>query len=443
MKIHSITRCLAQSKSRLVASCVAMTIVVATCNTADAQSGGLLKFLSQSPSSSLKTTASSPNRSINNGGQNYRVVNAAAIDVPTAANSSRRTGSRAAVQTAGVRQGTIGSAIQNGNALEQVAFLSDCTLCGRLCGGSCRGSYSAPSMDRFAPSMNSCIPCDPYRFLSVEALYMERDGEDRYSLNHYYGMDGFDLEWGYRITAGSVPDCVHGYEFTITGPIEWDMGYALGNSAGGINTALIPGNPVSAASLSTFNNAVTQSTTYFAEYWSLEANKTLIGWDAAKLLVGLRYIDYDEDFFYQSLQGTGEAGLLRSSTANQMFGGQVGMDLLYPVGRFAYADFRGRAGMFLNFADSDVQLFNDGAAILANSDDDEEIAGFFEIGSGLRYHLGQALTIRGGAELWYLTGAATAPEQIQTIVRPSMGSQIQMDDDIFFYGVTFGAEIRI
>ncbi len=37
-----------------------------------------------------------------------------------------------------------------------------------------------------------------------------------------------------------------------------------------------------------------------------------------------------------------------------------------------------------------------------------KLAGVFEVGSGIRYQLGQMLSVRAGVELWYLDGMATA-----------------------------------
>ena len=70
-------------------------------------------------------------------------------------------------------------------------------------------------------------------------------------------------------------------------------------------------------------------------------------------------------------------------------------------------------------------------------------AGVFEVGSGFRYQLGQALSIRGGFELWYIAGLATAPDQVRRVITPQTGRNIRIDDDVFFYGLTLGAEIRI
>ncbi|MCG8649354.1 MAG: hypothetical protein MI861_05955, partial [Pirellulales bacterium] len=108
-----------------------------------------------------------------------------------------------------------------------------------------------------------------------------------------------------------------------------------------------------------------------------------------------------------------------------------------------YIDFRTRVGGFINLADSDVMLVNAGNLVINNSDEDEEIAGIFEVGSGVRYQIGQALTIRAGVELWYLAGMATSVTQFNSVVSPTITGQItQLDDEILFTGAVVGAELR-
>ena len=444
MKIPTMKRLFKQRSVRRLAIGIGVLMAVTIGSTAQAQSSGLIKYLTQPASQGLMTPQQSG--TIRNQGSDYRVLSASSANIRTAADSSRKSSSGLYGQSASRAGGfgSIGAAIEGKSNVQQVGFRSSCNSCGTACSGSC-GGYSAGSMGRYVSGGGfACgAACNPYGFVTADALYLERQGDEDFTLSQNFGMaEDFDFEWGSRITVGYVPDCVHGCEFSFTGPIDWDMSGSLSSPGGGINTLLIPGLPVAAAQLSAFNDGTFQSQNYTADYWSLEANKTIIGWDVIKFLIGGRYIDYDENYAYYSQNTLGETGLLQSRTDNQLFGVQVGLDMLYPVGRFAYTDFRGRAGGYLNVADSSVNLANAGAVVLANGADDEEIAGVFELGIGYRYHLGQALTVRAGTEMWYLTGLATARDQVDQVVRPGTGNRVRMDDDIFFYGLTFSAQYR-
>ncbi len=333
---------------------------------------------------------------------------------------------------------------------------SSCGSCGTACGGRCGGRSSALTCGpKFT---NPCQPCVPYRYAMVEALYMVPDS-DNFRLSPNFGMNDFDFEVAPRITIGAVSDCVHGCEASFTGPFDWDMSGQLSSAGGGINSFLrspgtagipglvgTPGIPaipaVPPSPFASFTNATFQSQRLDAEYYSLEASKTLVGWEMAKLLIGGRYINYDEEFNYFSQTAASGNGRLRSEAQNDLIGLQVGMDLLYPISRHGFSDFRARAGAYYNMIDTNFTAI-DGATTLANnSADDGELAGVFEIGSGIRYQLGEMLAVRAGAELWYISGVATATEQFNTTIGSGSGRRLNADDDILFTGLSVGAELR-
>lgn len=428
MKTHSIRQSisgqrLGRQAFRLVAIYSAVTLCAVACTSATAQNR-VLGDLMKSPASQIESANMVRNGLFLHGEDSYRVVNTAAFR--TAADiGETESGTVAQV-------GLLGNCRSCGTQCDGgCASYSDCGSCGTSCGGSCGyGGFSNP-----------CAPCVPYRYALIEAVYMERGGERAFTTSPNFGMNGFDDEWGSRITIGTVPDCVHGCEVSYTGELEWNRAGALSDAGFGIGTFLQPGLPLVAADLSAFSNASFQGQTYSADYWSIEANKTLMGWDVAKLLFGARYIDYDERYNYISQNAT-ETGLLQSAVDNQLFGIHVGMDLLYPVCRHGYTDFRARIGGFINAADSDVRLRNGGSTVFANFDDDEDIAGVFEIGSGFRYQVGEILSLRAGVELWYLSGVATAPDQFRSILTPATGRRIRLDDDVVFTGLSVGAEMR-
>lgn len=331
-----------------------------------------------------------------------------------------------------------------------------CSSCGTGCGGSC-GGYSAAcgpcggggrvrcggGYSPYSNYGNPCAPCEPFCYVLGEALYMERDGKETFTLSPNYNLGGFEHEWASRITIGSVPNCVDGYEVGFTGFFEWDMAGTLAAPGAGILTTLTAGPPLVATDLSAFNDTVVASgQLYEAEYWSFEANRTMMGWDFAKLLYGVRYAQYDEQFFYATRNNANEVGFLASTTDNDLIGIQGGLDLLYPVSRHAFADFRSRIGGFLNLVDTSFGVSNDGTVLVANTDSEEDFAAIIEIGGGIRYQVGQMLAVRAGAEAWYFTGIAAANNQFGNVITPSSGRGVRNGDDFLVTGVSVGAELR-
>ncbi|TWU65672.1 MULTISPECIES: hypothetical protein [Crateriforma] len=321
---------------------------------------------------------------------------------------------------------------------QRIAQVSNCQSCqtgGVYQGG---GNYVPGVASGFS---TACPTCEPYRYGYVDLLYMKRFDDKRYTLSQNYFVGEFDWELAPRITFGAVPDCVHGWEGSFTGPLEWDR--SAGITGTGLSSLFIAGLPIASTQLSAFNdNAVYQQQDQASEYWSFEASRTIMGWQVAKILYGIRYIDFQDGYRFISQNGAGDVGVFQSNTENKLIGGQVGLDMFYPVCNHVVADFRGRAGVYANFVDLDYRLQNAGATVLFNGDDDEDIAGVFELGSGIRFNLGEMLSLRAGSELWYLTGIATATEQFNQVVRPNDGRTVRINDDVVTVGLTLSAEVK-
>jgi hypothetical protein len=304
------------------------------------------------------------------------------------------------------------------------------------CGG---GGYAAGG---YGGGFDCGVPCNPYLYASLDALYIRNNNVDNFSASPDFFLDDFDYEFGVRGTVGMVPDCRNGTEVSFTGPLGWATENSRTVPAGGIRTFLTPVAPLVAADLDTFSNALFQAQRFEADYYSFEASQTLIGWEICKFLYGLRYVNYDEDYFYRSAIVTGEQGLLRSSTENKMVGFQVGLEMTYPLSTRMWSDFRGRAGAYANFAENTFELNNSAAVVVRNIDDDVELAGLFEIGTGVRYYLTDDFHLRAGSELTYISGISSATEQFGSQIAQTTGRSIDIDDDIFLMGISVGGELK-
>lgn len=443
--IHSVIRRPA-AKLLAIAAAAAMTAVGG--QTATAQSG-LEGYLADGGQSTNVATQNAPAQWGQPFAAGTKVVSASAVR--TAAD----------VQPGRLAPGAIARAVgkQSDFSSSSVAQVSyGCQSCNQpACSGGCNGYQSGGyGSSGYGESMACGIPCNPYRYAIVEGLYMDRQGLDGFSLTRNASMDEFDFEFGSRITIGSLPNCVNGYEFTFVGPLNFNRSLTVTDPnffPGSIDSNLFDGDGVSAdpnnfdgTFLDPFDNSNSQTQSYDSEYWSGELNKTLVGWDVAKALCGGRVIRVEEDYRYfaekNQIAAPASYADLSSRTVNTLVGVQGGLDMLYPIAQHLYTDLRGRAGLFYNFAESDVRLRNQGNIVIHNKRDDGEIAGVFEFGAGLRWQLGEMLSIRGGAEVWYITNAATAAGQINNAVTNALGTRINIDDELFYYGVNAGAEIR-
>ena len=334
----------------------------------------------------------------------------------------------------------IGSAAIGETAPGSIAQVGCLSCQTNTCRGNCRGGNGSAY-----PLGNLCAPCEPFCYASVDTLVMQQQGSN-FTASPGFLMDDFGFEWIPRLTIGRVPDCVHGCELSFTGVAEWNRFGAVSKAGGGIETYLTPVSPFTSDDLTAFSDSIFQSQSLTAEYWSVEANRTLVGYDAAKFLFGARYVDYQETYTYLAERDI-EGGLtpttfgsLNSEVKNRLLGVQCGLDLLYPICNRGYTEFRSRAGVFANFADLDFEFANDIDTALIVDDDDINVAGVIEIAGGFRFQVTECIGIRAGGELWWMGGMATATDQFDN--RIGGISRVRAKDNFFVAGGTFGTEFR-
>lgn len=307
-----------------------------------------------------------------------------------------------------------------------------------------RGGTDLGGHPRLGAGGTVCGPtCNPYHYAAVDVLYMTNDNLQNYVGVAPFTVSDYDYEFGIRATLGTVPNCQNGFEATFVGPFRWrSSASAVGPTSPPLTSLLNVDLPLFAGNhLTSFTNSDFQTQRFEAELYSFELNRTLVGWEIIKLLYGVRYIQYDEEFLYAATgSGTTGDGLLRSEVENRMVGGQVGIEMTYPITCRLWSDFRGRAGAFANFAENDFRFANDDQLLVASRDDTTELAGVFELGGGVRYYVTNNFHLRAGAELWYIAGVASAVDQFGSTIRSGTGRSTDADDDVFLYGINAGAE---
>jgi hypothetical protein len=375
-----------------------------------------------------------------------RVIPASAVR--TAADVAPQSLSPGAISLAVANTVGDGSEINFGD-VAQVGF--GCQSCSRgSCNGGCgSGSHGVGGWGHSSRGAsgnggyNVCgTPCEPYYYVNIEGLYLDRKGISNRSLTRNTRLGDPDFEWAPRITFGMLPNCVNGYEFTFVGKTTWEDQFSVSSPEGRLNSLLVPTDGFDPSNLAPFYNSNFQTIAHSSTYRSAELNRTLVGWDVAKVLCGGRYIGIEDTVVYAARKdSTNSYGDLTARATNDLIGFQAGLDLMYPLTRHLYGDFRGRAGLFVDLADGEVRLRNNGDTVLWNFSDATKIAGVFEFGGGLRYQLGEILSIRAGGEMWYLTDYASGPDQVVNGVSSRLGSSTQTDD-VFYYGGTVGLELR-
>jgi hypothetical protein len=175
------------------------------------------------------------------------------------------------------------------------------------------------------------------------------------------------------------------------------------------------------------------------------------------LILGLRYIDLDEDYGFRSRSlaediTTAEfRGDYDIEAGNHLTGIQIGGDFVNQRERW-YWGVRGKLGAFVNFAEQfTVAQFNDLRAPgpLAPGDPSIDIAPrvekaskanealFGEFGLIAAYHFTPNFSARASYDFMWLAGVALAPDQFTF----TETARLAVDGVIFYQGLSLGLEV--
>lgn len=282
--------------------------------------------------------------------------------------------------------------------------------------------------------------CAPSWLVRAEAMFFANEGHGPVSLSDAYSLSEFGYEGGMRVTVGRKRDCLDGWEISYAGPFEWEV--ARGVHGFPLNSDFqVPNADIN---ISAFNGAEYHLQTYESSLQSCEFNKRWDDWNTMSALIGLRYFGVDETFTFYSLDPLplAEEGLFTVRTRNHLIGPQCGMDLFYPVSaanRLSLA-FKTKLGIYANFADGGVRLVNAGVEELNNSADEVAFAFQGELGLSARLRITPRLSLRGGYEIWYLSGLALADGQTVSPLTPATGRSLDEEQDTWYHGVTLGGD---
>ncbi len=306
------------------------------------------------------------------------------------------------------------------------------------------GGLFAGGRNYFPPNVtagNVCAPgCDVSWYANYEALWLRREGDEFFSLSRNTFMPDFNYEFGGRYTIGRLLDCVNGWEAVYTGPFDWQRQQAVLGTAS-LQSRFVPVGGYTGAEVSTFNDADQHVQAWRARLNSFELNRRWWTWDVLSTMIGVRYVDYKEEYLFLSNRPSVGNGVFNESTNNRMVGLQMGADMMYPVNLRTNVGFRSKAGIYANFDEATTFMSNAGTTILAAGQTDVDVAGLIETGVFVNYQLVPSVRLTAGYEIWYLPGVATVPSQNPRIVSPLSGNELSNADSLFLHGGSLGVQV--
>ncbi|MCH8923746.1 MAG: BBP7 family outer membrane beta-barrel protein [Planctomycetes bacterium] len=162
-------------------------------------------------------------------------------------------------------------------------------------------------------------------------------------------------------------------------------------------------------------------------------------------LGGIRYINYDEAFSFNStnpdfLSFGATSGSLDIQSQNNLFGLHVGAEWTEQFETWSWG-LRGKLGSFVNFADQQSVIVTTPADAIerARSADDEQLTMLVEFGMIARYQVRPNLALRASYDFMWLQGVALAPEQ--ATFNSAAPEVVNVGGNILFQGGSVGFEM--
>jgi hypothetical protein len=288
---------------------------------------------------------------------------------------------------------------------------------------------------------------------------------------------------GTRLTLGrflgqDLANRDHAIEFTFLGLFSYsDSATLIARVPNALATALVPGavyisgpatgigtdaGIVNGPSLDGFSDANRHDVLYESDMNSFETNFRLMGrpnrdklalqpngsWvrhgnssHIKSMLVGVRGVSINELFrFNSSFADPTTLGTHEVKTSNNMFGVQVGGEIVENYTQWSWG-FRVKAGGLFNFSDGyrKIDQLVEGDRNLRESEvSDENLAALVEAGLVATYQIRTNLTARLAYDAMYITGIATAPQNLG--LDPAF-PKYEVTGDALFHGLSLGVEM--
>jgi hypothetical protein len=281
----------------------------------------------------------------------------------------------------------------------------------------------------------------------VEALFLDRntpcepvvirvqDEGNVFPFDTVLAVDdlNFDSETGVRAVVGNRIDECHSWETGYLGVFDLDGSVA----ATGNNDLALPGE-LGVSSLDFFAADRIQLD-YGSELHSAELNHLRVVNDDLSLLMGFRYLSFDEEFNINSTDADTGSSDYQIDTNNDLYGGQIGAQYLKSRGRFGWGA-TAKAGVFGNDS-SQRQFITDfprGSFLRPERSSSGGHTAFVgELNLSHIYHFSEVLSFRAGYTLLWIEGVALASDQLDFTNSPISGTGLS-HGGVFLHGVHLG-----
>jgi hypothetical protein len=186
---------------------------------------------------------------------------------------------------------------------------------------------------------------------------------------------------------------------------------------------------------------VTARSSYWTQLKSVELNYKYAVNERISVLGGFRYLQLN-DTLRTTLNNNVATGLYEFE--NEMYGGQIGLDLLLTDPCKAL-ELRvvGKAGWYNNDYEGGVRLLQGNNVLSANAGAGDGTAFVGDLVFSASYWFNEHIALRAGYQLLWIGDAALAGEEAsRSVVNPALLRNPQHDGDLLMHGALVGLEVQ-
>ena len=264
---------------------------------------------------------------------------------------------------------------------------------------------------------------------------LRRPGDESYTLSQAGQLGTLGSDLANQITIGYLTNPIDCYEFSYLGSLNWNRGL---DSTGPVNSSVSSNDP---QWLAPFQDADLHQQKHSAGYRQYDLNRRWLTDDIGNSSLGLRMIDYSEQYGFRSVRGTQE-GLYRIDTSNLLVGMASGMELWRPISQRLAVGGAIDGGLYANFADASIDARTSGGKRAFAGDEDLSLAASFGVHLRTRYQLRSWAGLYGGYRWMVLSGLATVDDQAPVPLSDNISLSTSSDATILFHGFDVGLELK-
>lgn len=293
-------------------------------------------------------------------------------------------------------------------------------------------SRTSRSVDRALGSARWEGPRWVGRYASIG---MRRPGDESLTFSQGGQLGTFGSDTAIEVSVGYMTNPMDCYEFSYLGSLNW---IRANETTGPVSSSLSSLDP---QWLNHFQNADLHQQHHSAKYRQCGFERRWLTDDIGNSTLGMRVIDYSEQYRLRSL-GSGGEGRYGLDTGNLLVGIASGMELWRPMSQRVALGGSIDGGLYANFAEAGNQASDGNGRDVSVVDQDLSLAASLGLHLRARYQLRSWAGLYGGYRWMLLTGVATVDDQAPSPLSDTLLLSTSSDASLLFHGFDAGLEFK-